>query len=157
MDLIGFKQLFMDSKQPMPLDQAAAYIRKLRNDYPLMGKSWTFNRLEYNHRLAVATACDELEETFRKAAPWEDYREIIAGYIWPCMQRVLKHLNDGRYDGPYGVKWGVADAWFVEMWLAYDLLFREMPGTIPDIAPWRMLDTLLTQTERNTRNYRRNL
>lgn len=157
MDLKGFKELFANSKSAMPLNQAANYICKMRENYPVMGKGWAFNRLEYNHRMAINVACAELEKAIRNAAPWEDYREIIASYIWPCAQRVLKHCEDGRYDGPYGEKWGVNDAWFVEMWLAYDEIFRKMPGNIPNITQWKMLDTLIYQTERTTRIFRRKL
>ena len=157
MNLDGFKELFINSKSAMPLNQAANHIHKMREDYPLVSKGWTFNRLEYNHRMATNTACVELEKAIRNAAPWEDYREIIAGYIWPCMQRVLKHCEDGRYNDVYGEKWGVNDAWFVEMWLAYDEIFRKMPGNIPDIAPWKMLDSLICQSEQRTRKFRRKL
>lgn len=157
MDLNGFKELFANSKCAMSLTEAAKYVFEIRNDYPLMSKSWTYNRLEYNHRMAMNTACTELENAMLKAAPWEDYREIIADYIWPCMQRVLKHGADGRYKGPYGEKWGVADAWFLEMWLAYDEIFRRMPGSIEDITQWKMLDSLIFQAERSTRQYRRKL
>lgn len=157
MNLDGFKEQFCNSKNAMPLDQAAAYIHRLSNDYPYMSKALTFNRLEYNHRMAMKTACTEIENAIRKASPWEDYREIIADYEWPYMQRVLKHGNNGLYDGPYGEKWGVADAWFVEMWLAYDEIFRRMPGAIPNTVPWKMFDSLIMQTERSTRKYRRKL
>lgn len=157
MDLTQFEKQFMEAKDPMPLNQAATYIRQLRENYPMLGKTWTFNRLEYNHRLAMQTACEELEDILRNAAPWKDYREIIAECIWPYMRRVLRHKIDGWYDGLYGTKWGIADAWFVELWLAYDEIFRRMPGKIPDTTPWRIFDSLVYQTERVTRNYRRNL
>lgn len=157
MNLDGFKELFCNSKLAMPLDQAEAYIRKLRDDYPIMDKNWTINRLEYNHRMAMNTACVELANAIHKAAPWEDYREIIADYEWPFMQRVLKNYNDGRYNGQYGEKIGLADAWIMEMWLAYDEIFHRMPGVIKDTTPWKMLNSLIAQMERNTRKYRRKL
>lgn len=157
MDLEQFKKQFTEAKDPMPLDQAATCVRRIKENNPMLGKSWTFNRLEYNHRLAMRTACMELEDILRNAAPWEDYREKIAECIWPYMRRILSHTHDGRYEGLYGTKWGVADAWFVEMWLAYDEIFRRMPGTIPNITPWKMMDSIVYQTERVTRNYRRKL
>lgn len=157
MNLDGFKELFSNSKNAMPLSQAAEYICRMRDNYPLMAKGLTFNRLEYNHRLAVNTACTELIDAMRSAAPWQDYREIIADYIWPYMQKVLKHRKDGRYNGPYGEKWGVADAWFVEMWLAYDEIFRRMPGNVPDITQWKMLNGLIHEADIATRKFRRKL
>lgn len=157
MNLDGFKKLFCSSKNAMPLNQAEAYICQLREDYPLMDRYWTLNRLEYNHRMAMNTACVELSNVIRKAAPWEDYREIIALYIWHCMQRVTKNCADGRYKGPYGDKIGIADARVVEMWLAYDEIFRRMPGTIQNTTPWKMLNSLLVQAESTTRKYRRKL
>lgn len=157
MDLNGFKRQFTGAKNAMPLSQAADYIHHIYDEHPMLDKQTTFNRLEYNHRLAIRTACTELENLIRNAAPWVDYREIIAECIWPYMRRILVHKNDRWYDGLYGTKWGVADAWFVEMWLAYDEIFRRLPGKIPDSTPWKMLDSLVYQTERYTRNYRRKL
>lgn len=157
MNLNEFKDLFVKSKDAMPLSQAAGRIREIFDTCPLIGKGWTFNRLEYNHRLAMNTACTELEDAFRGAAPWNDYREIIAEYIWPYMHRVLNHIKNGRYSGPYGEKWGVADAWIVEMWFAYDEIFRKMPGAIPDITKWKILDLLIYDVEKITRKYRRKL
>lgn len=157
MDLEGFKCRFIYAKKSMPLDQAASFIHHVFDDNPMLAKSSTFNKLEYNHRLATRTACIELEEAMRNAAPWMDYREIIAEFIWPYMRRILVHINGGWYDGLYGTKWGVADAWFVEMWLAYDGIFRRFPGKIPETTQWRMYDLIINETERCTRNYRRKL
>lgn len=152
-----FLKQFADGKKKMDLNQAANLIRRMLADYPMLPKTGHLNRLEYVHRLAQRTACMELETAMRNASPWEDYREIIADYEWGYMRRAAMHSMEDRWKGPDGKKWGMSDAWIIEMWFAYHDIYRRMPGEIPDITPWRIYDHLIWHIERKTRKYRRNL
>lgn len=156
MDLQTFAKQFTSVKRAMPLNDAADYIRRLRKtEFPMLPKTGHINIPEYDRRLAQRAACDMLEAAFRKAAPWEDYREIIAGFEYPIMQRVCRHIAKGYYSGAYGKKWGEADAWFVDMWMAYHTVFCAMPGSIPDTGVWGMFNHLMLDAERKTRRFRR--
>lgn len=158
MDLNRFRKQFSCVKHAMPLAEAANYIHGLlKTEFPMLPKTGRINHGEYTRRIAQRTACMELENAIRNAAPWEDYREIIAGFEWPFMRRVTRHIAEGYYKGPYGEKWGEADAWFVDMWSAYHDVFCSMPGFIPDTREWQMYDALMADAKRKTRKFRRNL
>ena len=157
MDINGFKKLFADSKRPMNLSQAEMYVRKILHNLPYLPNYGPFNRHESFHRMAQRTVCMEIAERLHNASPWEDYREIMAELEWPYFQRVARHVFENKYDGPDGERWGSADAWFVEIWYAYHEIFNRMPGTIPDVAPWRMYKSIQAQVLKKTLKYRRKL
>lgn len=158
MTLEGYKKQFADAKNKMTLSDSACYIQKiLENQYPFLPKTWKLNRHEYVKRLASRTACLTIIETLQNASPWEDYREIFAELEWPLMRRVVRHSIDGTWEGSCGRKAGEADAWFVEMWFAYQELFRKMPGTIPNIAAWRIYNNMIHDIDQRTKVFRRNL
>lgn len=158
MTLEGYKKQFADSKNKMTLNDAANYVQRLlQSHYPMLPKTGIINRLEYTHRLACRTACLELIEALHAASPWEDYREIFAELEWPYMQRVVKHAMNHEWDGSCGKKIGKADALFVEMWFAYQEIFRKMPGNIPDITLWKIYNSVVRDVDQKTKIFRRNL
>lgn len=153
-----FMKQFADCKKAMQLNEAADYIHLLlANTLPMLPKMGPLHHERYIRRLAQRTACMELEEAMRSAPPWKDWRVIFAEFEWPYMRRVARHSMDEVYKGPCGKKWGEADAWIVEMWVAYHTIFQLMPGGIPDITPWRIYDNLINHVLKKTARYRRNL
>lgn len=150
-----FLKQFANAKKPMSPSEAAEYIHRVAGWHSLIPKYK--GSMKYIHRLALMTAFSELEEAFRKASPTEDYREIIASFEWPYMRRAVQHMQDGVYDCREKRKLCEADGWIIEMWRAYHDVFRSMPGTIPDIACWRMYDHMMRQVLKKTHVFRRKL
>ena len=159
MDINSFAALFVESKAFMPLNEAVRYIHVLgQEEYPMLPKIWKINRHEYVARLAHRSVCEEVEEAFRNASPWEDYREILAELEWPYLYRIARHSMDDIYDKePNGIKWGEADAWFIEMWIAFHDIFLKFPGYVPDLTQWRMYNMLMRNSCKKLSKYRRNL
>lgn len=152
-----FKQQFADAKMAMSLPDAVKFVRYLLTYECDMNQKLRWGKLSRDMWIRekyIRVACTELERELRNASPWEDYREIIARLVWPYMRRVLSHLVEDRYDGPDGEKWREADAWFVEMWTAYHIVFMRMPGFIPETTPWKIYEIALHSANRNTAKYR---
>lgn len=155
-----YAKQFVDSKVAMDLPDVLKLVRYLLDHEckPNQKLRWSAeSRSIYTKMKYVKVVCIEFEKELLNASPWEDYREILARLEWPYMHRVLSHISENRYEGPYGEKWRRADAWFVEMWTAYHILFMRMPGYIPDTAPWRMYDIVLGNARSSTAKYRREL
>ena len=157
-----FRKQFIQGKRFLPPEQAIGYIQSLLiNEFPMLPKKGMLNRLDYVRRLAQRTACMEIVQAIRGFAPWEDriadYREVIAMFEWSYMRRVANHSYEDVWDGPDGRKWGEADAWFVEMWVAYHDIYLKMPGTLPNTTPWRIYDSLIGHIWSKSKKYRRNL
>lgn len=158
MNIDDFKKQFANAKQGMTQSEAACYIRGLlQTEYPMLSKTWMINQGEYIRRLCQRTACVEIIDELEKAAPWEDYREVIARLEWPYLQRVANHSFEDIYDNDYGNEWGKADAWFMEMLLSYNDVYLRMPGKVPDETPWRIYNTLISQIFSKLKKYRRNI
>ena len=158
MTLECFKKQFADAKCRLPLDDAADRIHRMKDEiFPILPKTGSVNHEGYIHRMALRTACDELEKVIRGASPWEDYREIFAELEWPYMRRVVGHIVEKRYAEEYGEKEGEADALFVELWFCYHEIFERMPGVIPDTPPWKRYYVVTANVKQTMKKYRRKL
>ena len=157
MTLEKYMQQFADAKMAMSLPDAVKFVRYLLTHECDMNQKLRWGKLSRDMWIRekyIRVVCTELERELRNASPWEDYREIMARLEWPYMYRVSKHILEDRYDGPDGEKWREADAWFVEMWMAYHIVFMRMPGFIPDTTPWKIYEVALYNAARKTAKYR---
>lgn len=153
----SFLKQFSDCKKAMQLNEAADYIHSLQCLFPMLPKTGLINHQAYLKRLAQRTACMELEEALRNAPPWKDWRVIFAEFEWPYLQRAARNSMNRVYKGPNGQKIGEADAWIVEMWIAYHYIFERMPGQIPDTTTWRIFYQLMNHVDHDVSKYRRKL
>ena len=157
MTLDEYIGMFMESRMPLSTDRVIGYLHDIRDEHPFMPNCGVFNRKEANHRLYIRSACSIVEKELIKALPWSDYREVLARLEWPYMRRVANHSMNDIYNGPDGEKWGEADAWFLEMWLAYHEIFLSMPGFELNTIQWKMYDNMLKQVCKKLAKYRRRL